>query len=62
MGKKKVCKRCKLFTDTNECPVCKTSDLSPNFQGRIAILDADTSYVAKKMNIKQKGEYAIKVR
>jgi len=60
--KKKVCKRCKMFIEGPECPVCKTSQFSNNWQGRLNIIDANKSLVAEKIGIKSKGEYAIKVR
>jgi DNA-directed RNA polymerase subunit E" len=60
--KKKVCKRCKLLVEGHECPVCKTGSFSTAWQGRISIIDANNSVIAKKINIKSKGEYAIKVR
>ena len=59
--KKKVCKRCKMFIEGSECPVCKTSQFSNNWQGRLAVLDATKSAVAEKIGLKSKGEYAIKV-
>ncbi|MAG52593.1 MAG: DNA-directed RNA polymerase subunit E'' [Nanoarchaeota archaeon] len=60
--KRKVCKKCKLFVKESVCPICQSSDLSENWQGRVYILDADKSEVAKKAEIKNKGEYAIKAR
>ena len=62
MAKKKVCKKCKVFVDGNECPVCKGNKFSTNWQGRISILDPEKSSIAKKVGMKAKGEYAIKVR
>jgi len=59
---KKVCKNCKLFVKGPECPICKGNQMTDNWQGRLYILDADKSEIAKKIDIKQKGEYAIKVR
>lgn len=60
--KKKACKKCKLFVDGNECPVCKGNQFSLSWQGRLHILDADKSQIAKKIELTSKGEYAIKVR
>ena len=60
--KKKACKKCKIFVDGSECPICKGSNLSTNWQGRISILDPDKSDIAKKIGIAVKGEYAIKVK
>ena len=60
--KKKVCKRCKMFVEGSECPMCKTSQFSTSWQGRLSIIDAEKSVIAGKIGIKSKGEYAIKVR
>ena len=60
--KKKVCKRCKLFVEGNECPVCKSNQFSTSWQGKLYILDVDKSTIANKMGVEVKGEYAIKVR
>ena len=60
--KKKVCKKCKLFVESNECPVCKGNQFSTSWQGRLAILDVNKSVIANKIGITSKGEYAIKVR
>lgn len=59
---KKACKTCKRFVDGQECPNCKTSNFSNNWKGRIYIIDANKSEIAKKLNITTKGEYAIKVK
>lgn len=60
--KKKVCKKCKLFVEGSECPVCKGNQFSTTWQGRLNILDANKSVIAKKIDVNIKGEYAIKVR
>ena len=60
--KKKVCKKCKLFVEGNECPICKGNQFSNNWQGKLTILDASKSIIANKIGITSKGEYAIKVR
>ncbi len=60
--KKKVCKKCKIFVEGTQCPVCKDNKFSTNWQGRINILDTNKSVIAKKIGIKVKGEYAIKAR
>jgi len=59
--KKKVCKKCKVFVEGDECPFCKGNQFVTNWKGRIHILDANKSEIAKKIDIKVKGEYAIKV-
>lgn len=59
---RKVCKRCKIFVDGEECPLCKGTGFSTNWQGRIYIADPNKSFIAKQIGITAKGEYAIKVR
>ena len=60
--KKKVCKKCKLFVDGDECPLCKSNQFSTNWQGRLFIIDANKSAIAGKIGIGSEGEYAIKTR
>ena len=62
MAKKKCCKRCKIFVDGNECPLCKEGNFSINWQGRIFVADPNRSEIAQKIGITVKGEYAIKCR
>ena len=62
MVKRKVCKKCKIFVKGSSCPLCKSSDLTASWKGRIVVMDVDKSEIAKKLGIKVKGEYAIKSR
>lgn len=59
---KKVCKKCKLFVSGSECPICHGTQFSENWKGKLIMIDAEKSEIAQKINIKVKGEYAIKVR
>ena len=61
MSKKKACKRCKLFVDGDECPVCKGNQFVQNWKGRITITNVAKSDIAKKVGMTADGEYAIKV-
>ncbi len=58
---KKVCKKCKIFVQKETCPICKGNQFADSFKGRINVLDAEKSEIAKKLNIETKGEYAIKI-
>ncbi len=62
MVKKKACRNCKIFVKGTNCPICNSSDLITSWKGRIIIFDVDKSEIAKKLDIKVKGEYAIKTR
>ncbi len=59
--KKKACKSCKIFVEGDECPICKGTQFVTNWKGRLYIIDANKSEIAKKIGAKVKGEYAIKV-
>lgn len=59
--KRKICKNCKLFYDGTNCPVCKSDQVANSWKGRLHILNAKDSEIAKKIGIKNDGEYAIKL-
>jgi DNA-directed RNA polymerase subunit E" len=58
----KACSTCHFLTKENICPKCRTSGLSDDFSGLVIIFEPESSVIAKAMNIKQKGRYALKVR
>ncbi|MEK6841396.1 MAG: transcription elongation factor subunit Spt4 [Nanoarchaeota archaeon] len=59
---KKVCRKCKIFVDKDVCPICGGNQFTNTYKGRITILNAEKSEIAKKLEIKKDGEYAIKIR
>ena len=58
----KACSSCHFITKENVCPKCKTASLSDDFSGLVIVFDPSGSTIAKTMNIKEKGRYALKVR
>jgi len=60
--KKSACKKCKILSDVNECPICKGNQLTTNWQGRVNILDVGKSLIAKKISSPINGDYVIKLR
>ncbi|MBT3297335.1 DNA-directed RNA polymerase subunit E'' [archaeon] len=62
MSKKKACKKCKLFVEGDKCPSCGSESFSTSWQGRLFVKDVNNSLIAKEVDIKVKGEYAIKVK
>ncbi len=63
MAKRVVCRTCKIFFDEGQsCPICKRNTSTNSFQGRIQIINAEKSVIAKKMGVEKEGEYAIKIR
>lgn len=66
--RKKICKRCKAIIEGTvcqvndpDCPVVKHNQFATSFKGRLYIVDAQKSEIAKKINVAHNGEYAIKV-
>lgn len=62
MSKKKVCKTCKIFVTGDKCPLCQNSNFSNSWNGRMYVIDPVNSSIAKKMDLKAKGEYALKIK
>jgi DNA-directed RNA polymerase subunit E" len=58
----KACPNCHFLTKENICPKCKTTGLSDDFSGLVIVFEPEDSAIAKAMNIKEKGRYALKVR
>jgi len=57
----RACKSCHRLSEGETCQVCKTS-ASQYWSGYMAIVDPDNSEIARIMEIKTPGEYALKVR
>ncbi len=60
MAKQKACKKCKTIYIGTKCPKCGNEEASDSFKGKIVIFNPEESEIAKNLNIKDKGEYAIK--
>ncbi|MFQ5920926.1 MAG: transcription elongation factor subunit Spt4 [Nitrososphaerales archaeon] len=61
MVRELACRKCRAITTGKVCPVCKSSDLTPDWSGILLIVQPETSQVAKTLNITQKGKYALRV-
>jgi len=59
---KKACKNCKILVEKDVCPICKGTQFNDSWKGRLFILDFNKSEIAKKLEIKANGEFAIKTR
>jgi DNA-directed RNA polymerase subunit E" len=63
MAKIKACKLCKTIVEEGDkCPKCDSKELTEGFKGRIVVLNPEGSEIAKKLNLKEKGNFAIKTR
>jgi DNA-directed RNA polymerase subunit E" len=61
MASEVACKQCKALTTGRVCPVCKATELSPDWSGIIVIFDALKSQVAATLDISVPHKYALKV-
>jgi DNA-directed RNA polymerase subunit E" len=62
MVKQKACKICNTIYEGDKCPKCESKESTDNFKGRIVVLNPETSEIAQKLNLKSKGNFAIKTR
>ncbi|MEM2896451.1 MAG: transcription elongation factor subunit Spt4 [Candidatus Bathyarchaeia archaeon] len=58
----KACRNCRMVSNGPICPNCKSSNLSKDWEGLLIIIDVENSEVARKLNIKAPGKYALRVR
>ena len=61
-SKEKACKQCKMVYEGMKCPNCQSSEGVDGFKGKITVLDAEQSEIAKNLGLKGKGVYAIRLR
>ena len=47
MAKEMACRKCKCVTIGKVCPACKSSDLTPDWQGIVLVANPSESRIAK---------------
>ena len=62
MAKEKACRVCNMVYEGSECPKCGSKESTDSFKGRVVVMDPEKSEIAKKLNMKEKGNFAIKTR
>lgn len=63
MPKQKACKLCNTIVEEGDkCPNCGSKEITESFKGRIVILNPEKSELSKNLNLKEKGNFAIKTR
>ncbi len=61
MAKEKACKICKFIYEGSSCPKCGSHEAADSFKGKVIVIKPEESEIAKNLNIKDKGTYAIKL-
>ena len=51
-----------MFVTGETCTCCGGSSFTQTFQGKVAIVDPEKSFIAKQLGIAIKGDYALKIR
>ena len=62
MAKEKACKICNTIFEGDKCPKCESKESTESFKGRIVVLNPEKSEIAQKINLRSKGNFAIKTR
>lgn len=62
MAKQKACKICNTIYEGDKCPKCDSKESTEAYKGRIVMLNPEKSEIARKINIKDKGNFALKTR
>ncbi len=58
----KACRSCRyVFESGNECPLCKSKDVTDKFYGEIIIFDVECE-IAKAIGAKMPGTYAVRLK
>ena len=58
----RACRNCHLIITANTCPECKSTNVSDDWTGVVVIIDPEKSQIAKTLDIKKPGRYALRVR
>ena len=67
MVKELACRKCKCITIGKVCPACRSSDLTPDWEGVVIIANPKESRIAKTLKISvdqwkiENPKYALKV-
>ncbi len=61
MVREMACRKCKFVTIGKVCPICKSSDLTPDWSGIVLVVDPSNSQIARTLGITEKGKYALRV-
>uniref|UniRef100_A0A7C3RBS6 Transcription elongation factor Spt4 n=1 Tax=Archaeoglobus fulgidus TaxID=2234 RepID=A0A7C3RBS6_ARCFL len=57
-----ACKKCRFINmDTSICRNCGSTDMTKEWYGYVVIIDPEKSEIAKKLEIKIPGKYALRV-
>ena len=56
MAKELACRECRCVTVAKVCPVCKSTDLSPDWNGIVLVVKPTNSKIAGTLGISKPGK------
>ncbi len=59
---RKVCKNCRRIYEGEACPSCNSKESLEEWKGRVVVFEPEQSELAKHLQIKKPGEYAIRTK
>lgn len=62
MAIEKACKVCKTIYTGVKCSKCGNTESSDTFKGRVIVFNPEQSEIAKNLTLKEKGEFAVRLR
>ncbi|NCO11362.1 hypothetical protein CO038_01590 [Candidatus Pacearchaeota archaeon CG_4_9_14_0_2_um_filter_39_13] len=62
MAAEKACKSCRAVFTGSKCPKCGSTEFIDSFKGKVIILNTESSEIAKSLGLKEKGEFAVRLR
>lgn len=62
MAAEKACKECKTVYSGSKCPKCGSTESVDSFKGKVVILKPEQSEIAKNLNLKEEGQFAVRLR
>jgi DNA-directed RNA polymerase subunit E" len=58
----RACRHCKNINEDTVCPVCRNTEFSDDYSGLLVVVDPENSILAEKLDTKEQGNYALKIR
>ena len=58
----RACRHCKNINEDTVCHVCKNTEFSDDYSGLLVVVDPENSILAEKLDTKEQGNYALKIR
>jgi RNA polymerase subunit RPABC4/transcription elongation factor Spt4 len=62
MAVTKACRNCRTLYEGSKCSKCGAVEGLDSFKGKISVLNPEQSEIARELDLKEKGLFAIRLR